>query len=338
MNIMGGDGYNKKVAVLGGNGFIGHHIARRYKEQGWYVLVVDIKECEYGNDHATDITIGDLRNQSVVETAISSVHLVIQLAADMGGCQYIFSGDHDADVMRNSAQINLNVCDALVRLNPTAKVFYSSSACMYPQGLQGENAAKVKDWDFSLSEDLAYPASPDSEYGWEKLFSERVYLAYARNYGLDVRIARFHNIYGPEGIYKGGKEKAPASISRKVAEANKIVDCWGSGNQTRSFLYIEDCLDAVQLLMKSDFKEPINIGSEEMVSILELWKMAIEISGKRIAINHVPMPKNHMGVKHRNSNNDLIREKLGWSPKYTLREGLEKTYHWIEQEIKKNGI
>lgn len=335
MKIMGGDGYNKKVAVLGGNGFIGHHIARRLKNEGWYVLVVDVKECEYGNDHATDITIGDLRDMAVVEKAISGVDLIIQLAADMGGCQYIFTGEHDADIMRNSAQINMNVLDAMVRLNPTAKVFYSSSACMYPQELQRGDSTSWgrKISSVSLKETDAYPANPDSEYGWEKLFSERLYLSYARNYGLDVRIARFHNIYGPEGTYKGGKEKAPASIARKVAESKGKVQVWGDGLQTRSFLYIDDCVDAVLRLIASNYKEPINIGSDESVTILDLWRMAIDISGKDTEIEHVLMPEGFKGVQSRNSNNDLIREKLKWEPRHTLREGMEKTYSWINKQV-----
>lgn len=296
IQVFGSDGYNKKVAVLGGNGFIGHHIARRYKSLGWYVLAVDIKECEYGNDHATDILIGDLRLMEVVERSITGVNLVIQLAADMGGCQYIFTGDHDADIMRNSAQINMNVCDAMVRLNPKAKVFYSSSACMYPQQLQIESN------HIGLKETDAYPGNPDSEYGWEKLFSERLYLSYARNYGLDVRIARYHNIYGPEGTYKGGKEKAPASITRKVIEASDHIYMWGNGLQTRSFLYIDDCVDATLLLIESDHKEPINIGSDYSIAILYLWDIAIEASGKKIEKRNTEMPKNYKGVQGRNSN------------------------------------
>lgn len=331
MNVMGGDGYTKKVAVLGGNGFIGHHMARRLKAEGWYVLVVDINECEYGNGHATDITIGDLRDMQVVERAIGGVHLIIQMAADMGGCQYVFTGDHDADIMRNSAQINMNVLDAMVRINPKAKVFYSSSACIYPQEVQ--NGSVAFGYYNGLIESMDYPANPDSEYGWEKLFSERLYLAYARNYGLDVRIGRFHNIFGPEGVYRGGKEKAPASISRKVAEAKEFVSIWGNGEQTRSFLYIDDCLDAVQLLLKSNFNKPINIGSEENISILDLWKMVIDISYKELEIKFTERPAGVLGVMNRNSNNDLIRSTLGWSPKYTLRQGMEKTFRWIEKEI-----
>lgn len=328
--VLGGDGYNKKVAVLGGNGFIGHHIARRYKSLGWYVLAVDIKECEYGNDHATDIMIGDLRIMEVVETAIRNVNLIIQLAADMGGCQYVFTGDHDADIMRNSAQINMNVCDAMVRLNPKAKVFYSSSACMYPQEIQEKSNSPA------LKESDAYPANPDSEYGWEKLFSERLYLAYARNYGLDIRIARFHNIYGPEGTYKGGKEKAPASVTRKVIESKGEVEIWGDGLQTRSFLYIDDCLDAVQLLIESDYKEPINIGSWHSITIHYLWDIAIHHSGKNIEKITVDRPIKVLGVMGRNSDNTLIKKVLGWEPKYTITEGMKELYNWIKSQYDAN--
>lgn len=338
--VLGGDGYNKKALVCGGNGFIGHHLARRLKNEGYYVLVADIKECEYGNEHATDIFIGDLRDISFVEKCVRGVTEIYQLAADMGGCQYVFTGDHDADILRNSAQINMNVLDCMVRVNPTAKIFYSSSACMYPQEIQeSPNHPGLKESD-------AYPANPDSEYGWEKLFSERLYLAYARNYGLNIRIARFHNIYGPEGTYKGGKEKAPASICHKVARASvhakpggRGIDnmfIWGDGLQTRSFLYIDDCVDAVLRLMNSYFKEPVNIGSEESISILDLWKMTVSISGYRIHLKHQPMPKGVMGVKGRNSNNYNLRLAInGWEPSHTLRQGMEKTFKWVSEQINK---
>ena len=340
--IIGGDGYSKKALVCGGNGFIGAHLARRLKSLGYYVLVADIKECEYGNDHATDIAIGDLRDINFVETCVRSVHEIYQLAADMGGCQYVFTGEHDADIMRNSAQINMNVLDCMVRLNPTAKVFYSSSACMYPQELQryskdvakgGHKNGPYITFAHALKESEAYPANPDSEYGWEKLFSERLYLAYQRNYNLNVRIARFHNIYGPEGTYDGGKEKAPASISRKVAKAVDSVEIWGDGLQTRSFLYIDDCVDAVLLLMKSEYKKPINIGSEESVTILDLWKTAIEISGKELTIKHIDRPDGVLGVMGRNSDNTIIKRVLNWSPKYSLQLGLEITYKWINSQV-----
>lgn len=316
-----------KILVCGSSGFISGHLIKRLINDGHTVVGVDLVEPKY--TQPSQFIQADLRYRDNFDYLLDGVDEVYQLACNMGGCQFIFTGDNDAEIM-TSAMINLNLCDALVKHKSKAKVFYSSSACMYPEHIQEQRS------DTGLKESDWKPAGPDSEYGWEKLFSERLYLAYARNYGLDVRIARFHNIYGPEGTWSGGKEKAPASISRKVAEADRIVDCWGSGNQTRSFLYIDDCLDAVQLLMNSDFKEPINIGSEEMVSILQLWEMAIDISGKKIAINHVPMPKNHKGVQHRNSNNDLIREKLNWEPKHTLREGMERLYRWIEFEVTKN--
>lgn len=324
---IGGDGYSKKALVCGGNGFIGHHLARRLKSLGYYVLVADIKECEYGNDHATDIAIGDLRDINFVETCVRSVHEIYQLAADMGGCQYVFTGEHDADIMRNSAQINMNVLDSMVRLNPTAKVFYSSSACMYPQEIQSSADSPA------LKESSAYPGNPDSEYGWEKLFSERLYLAYQRNYNLNVRIARFHNIFGPFGTYQGGKEKAPASISRKVVSAIDSVEVWGNGLQKRSFLYIDDCVDAVLLLMKSEYKKPINIGSEESVTILDLWKTAIEISGKELTIKHIDRPDGVLGVMGRNSDNTIIKRVLNWSPKFSLALGLEITLKWINQQV-----
>jgi len=280
---------------------------------------------------------------------------VYQLAADMGGAGYIFSGEHDSDVMHNSALINLNVA-YYANYYGAKKIFYSSSACMYPSGLQdgtdriiGFDSSKGygERFDPSLKESDAYPAEPDSEYGWEKLFSERLFLAYHRNHNLNIRIARFHNIYGPMGTYQGGREKAPAAICRKVIESFKHIltdghgephvireiEIWGDGNQTRSFLYIDDCIDAVRLLMQSEFKEPINIGSEEMVSINELADLAIGFSGKQISKRYIDGPT---GVRGRNSNNDLIRKVLGWEPKYTLREGLEKTYSWINQQI--NGI
>lgn len=315
------------VVVLGGNGFIGHHLAKRLKSQGHYVTVCDIKRCEYGTSHADEIILGDLRDIQIVEAVVRSADRVFQLAADMGGCQYVFTGEHDADIMRNSAQINMNVCDALVRLNPKAKVFYSSSACMYPQHIQSNpDNPGLKELD-------AYPGNPDSEYGWEKLFSERIYMSYYRNYGLDVRIARYHNIYGPEGTYKGGKEKAPASISRKVAEAKNKVQIWGAGNQTRSFLYIDDCIDATLQLMEADWVEPINIGSEESISINDLWEMVIDISGKRLIIEHIKRPTGTLGVMGRNSNNDLIRKVLNWEPKYKLYDGMVKTFAWIKEQI-----
>lgn len=334
----------KTACVLGGTGFIGHHMARRLKQEGYWVRVVDIKEHEYGiNDFADEIIIGDLQDFTFTKSALrlnqqraySYLPLpfeqtepfteVYQFACNMGGAGYVFTGEHDADIMHNSAVINLNVCEALKNFKET-KVFYSSSACMYPQEIQNDYH------NVSLSESDAYPANPDSEYGWEKLFSERLFLAYARNYGLNVRITRFHNIYGPEGTYKGGKEKAPAAMCRKVVESDGVIEVWGTGQQTRSFLYVDDCIDAVRLLMESDFKEPINIGSDEMVTINQLAKMAIELSGKNISIKNIDGP---IGVMGRNSDNTLIKKVLSWKPKYTLSEGMEKTYQWIKSQYEK---
>lgn len=328
----------KTALVCGSSGFIGGHLVKRLKAEAYWVRGVDLEYPKYNQPN--EFICGDLRDPSVVKRVVVDKYQepfhqsnpfdeVYQLAADMGGAGYIFSGEHDADVMHNSATINLNVAEALKNL-PGVKVFYSSSACMYPQELQNNYLSGNERTDYSLKEHYAYPANPDSEYGWEKLFSERLFLAYARNYGLDVRIARFHNIYGPEGTYEGGREKAPAAICRKVIQSSDAIEIWGDGEQTRSFLYVEDCVDAVRLLMKSDFKEPINIGSEEMVSINELTKLAMFIGNKDLEIKHIKGP---MGVRGRNSNNDLIRRVLNWDPKYTLAEGLGKTYQWIESQF-----
>ena len=340
----------KSALVLGGCGFIGHHLARRLKSEGHFVRCVDIKNYEYGDwaEFCDEWNYFDLRNRSNYQILIHSPELhkpqhfdeIYQLAADMGGAGFVFTGENDSDIMHNSAAINLNVLDQLAKMDFKGKIFYSSSACMYPQEIQNDYHNE------GLRESDAYPANPDSDYGWEKLFSERLYLAYARNKGLDVRIARFHNIYGPEGTYKGGREKAPAAMCRKVIEAFGPmgnngdgtftefgeIEVWGTGHQTRSFLYIDDCVDAVRLLMDSDFQGPINIGSEEMVTINQLAKMAIELSGKQIAIKNIEGP---VGVNGRNSCNDLIREKLGWEPKYSLRDGMTLTYKWIESIINK---
>lgn len=330
----------KTAIVLGGNGFIGHHLARKLKAYGYWVRVVDIEQYKYGaNDYADEVVIGDLRNIMLVRQVLvdkyqepyyesKNFDLVLQLAAEMGGCQYIFTGENDADIMHNSAQINLNVLDVLRGNNFKGIVFYSSSACIYPEQLQ------IVPNGHALKEADAYPAAPDSEYGWEKLFSERLYLAYARNYGIDVRIARFHNVYGTEGVYIGGKEKAPASIARKVAEATDIVKMWGDGTQTRSFMYIDDCVAAVMALIESDYKLPINIGSDESVSIRELWEMAIEISRKDLQLESIPRPANFLGVHGRNSDNALFIEKIGFNPrKHSLHEGMEKTYAWISNQL-----
>jgi GDP-D-mannose 3', 5'-epimerase len=315
--------------VLGGNGFIGHHLARRLKSEGYFVRVVDIKEYEYGeNDYADEIIIGDLREPMVVNAAFDLpdegvFDEVFQLAADMGGAQYVFTGFHDADIMTNSALININVVQ-VANIKRAKKIFYSSSACMYPQELQESLiATRLKETD-------AYPANPDSDYGWEKLFSERLFMAWMRNYQLNVMIGRFHNIYGPEGTYYGGKEKAPAAVCRKVVKGKEFVENWGDGLQTRSFLYIDDCIDAIRLVMDWDINEPINIGSEEAVSIQDLYQMVIDISGKPLTIKNIPMPEGCMGVAGRNSHNEMIEEITGWKPKHTLQEGLVKTYDWIK--------
>lgn len=361
-----------KTACILGCGFIGHHMARRLKSEGYWVRLIDIEEYQYGEelDFCDEFVFADLRDSSFTNSVLrlneqkkysylpTPFEKLIEFdeiycfAARMGGALYVFTGDHDADIMHDSALINLNICNALQNQKFNGKVFYSSSACMYPQELQSHilgNVVTCKKNDegilkTGLKESDAYPLNPDSDYGLEKAFSERLYLAYARNYNLNVRIARFHNIYGPEGTYKGGREKAPAAMCRKVialpdyipldySEAIPYMEVLGDGQQTRSFLYIDDCIDAVRLLMESDFKEPINIGSEEMISINELAQMAIDISGKTIAIKNVS--SNALGVRGRNSDNTLIRKVLNWQPKYSLKEGLEKTFNWIQNEIRK---
>src|ERR1022692_3313170 len=268
----------------------------------------------------------DMRDPSLVRDVVREIDVVYQLAADMGGAGYIFTGEHDADVMHNSATINLNCLHFGVKAG-VRKFFYSSSACMYPEYNQ------VDSLNPKCAEDSAYPAAPDSEYGWEKLFSERLYFAYMRNYGIQVRIARFHNIFGPEGTWAGGREKAPAALCRKVAEAEDRgeIEIWGDGEQTRSFLYIDECLEGVRRLVDSEFTGPVNIGSEEMVTINQLAGMIADIAGKRLRVVHVPGP---LGVRGRNSDNHLIRERLKWAPSRSLREGLEKTYAWIESQVR----
>ena len=319
----------KKALVCGAGGFIGNHLVKRLKREGYWVRGIDIKYPEFSKTTADDFVILDLRDQQKVQKHFkdNAYDEVYQLAADMGGAGYIFTGDHDADVMHNSAQINLNILDAAYK-SGVKKIFYSSSACIYPAYNQ------VDPNNPKCSEDSAYPAAPDSEYGWEKLFSERLYLSYYRNYGVQVRIARFHNIFGPEGTWTGGKEKAPAAICRKVAETpnNGIIELWGDGKQTRSFLYIDECLEGVVRLMKQDkFTGPVNIGSEEMVTINQLAEMAMDISGKKLKIKHVKGP---LGVRGRNSDNRLLKKTLKWEPKMKLREGLRKTYEWVDEQIK----
>jgi GDP-D-mannose 3', 5'-epimerase len=329
----------KRIIVLGGGGFIGGHLAKRLKNEGNYVRICDIKKHEYFNhsDICHEFIVGDLRDSKVVDLVIAEdFDEVYQLAADMGGAAYIFSGEHDADVMHNSALINLNVAHECVK-KKIKKVFYSSSACMYPEHNQLDpNNPNCK-------EESAYPANPDSEYGWEKLFSERLYLSYYRNYGLQVRIARFHNIFGPYGTYDGGKEKAPAAMARKAAQANDgdSIEVWGDGKQTRSFLYVDECIEAVLRLMKSDFTGPVNIGSEEMVTINQLAQMAIDISKKHIKVYNIQGEefkkkygfKCPLGVRGRNSDNTLYRQKIGWEVSQPLKRGMEKTYAWVNEQV-----
>ena len=315
----------KTALVCGGGGFIGGHLINRLKKEGYFVRSIDLKENEYGNDNADEFVIGDLRDPYVAEKVVKGMNEIYQLAADMGGAGYIFTGDHDAAVMHNSALCNLNVLDAAEKAG-VQKIFYSSSACMYPEynQLDPDNP--------KCSEDSAYPAAPDSEYGWEKLFSERLYFAYQRNTKIKVKVARFHNIFGPQGTWTGGKEKAPAALCRKVAETEdgSFIEVWGDGKQTRSFLFIDECVEAVRRLMDSDFSGPVNIGSEEMISINDFAKMVIDISGKDISIKNISGPT---GVRGRNSDNKLIREKLGWEPGLPLRKGMEITYKWISQQV-----
>lgn len=316
----------KTALICGAGGFIGGHLTKSLKRSGYWVRAVDLKHHEYVPSPADEFIIGDLREQPVVRSVLDRpFDEVYQLAADMGGAGYIFTGEHDANVMHNSATINLNVLEQ-ARLAGVGRIFYSSSACMYPAYNQ-EDPDNPK-----CSEDSAYPAAPDSEYGWEKLFSERLYLSYHRNYGMTVRIARFHNIFGPEGTWTGGREKAPAALCRKVVEAKDggEIEIWGDGMQTRSFLFIDECLEGVRRLMESDFVGPVNIGSEEMVTINQLAEMIMFIGKKELSIRHIPGP---LGVRGRNSDNRLIFEKLRWKPRRSLREGLETTYRWIEEQV-----
>tara|TARA_R110000787_G_scaffold258042_1_gene363235 strand:+ start:1862 stop:2851 length:990 start_codon:yes stop_codon:yes gene_type:complete len=325
---------NKRALVLGAGGFIGNHLVNRLKKEGYWVRGVDIKQPEYQTySNADEFMIGDLKETSIIGRAFfgplqstleePGFDEVYQLAADMGGAGYIFSGENDANVMHNSALINLNVAHAAVQFK-AQKIFYSSSACMYPEHnqLDPDNP--------NCEESSAYPAAPDSEYGWEKLFSERLYLAYSRNYGLNVRIARFHNIFGPLGTWTGGKEKAPAAICRKVIEADKEIEIWGSGEQTRSFLYIDECVEGVRRLMESDFTGPVNIGSDEMVTINQLVDIACSVEGKKITKKHIDGP---LGVAGRNSDNKLIKDKINWAPDYPLNKGIQETYKWIKEQI-----
>jgi GDP-D-mannose 3',5'-epimerase len=355
--------YKKTALVLGAGGFIGSHMVKRLRSEGYWVRGVDLKYPEFSSTEANEFVQGDLRDVDFVRRVIQykgeqgnfyneipyrlvePFHEIYQFAADMGGAGFVFTGENDAEIMQNSVTINLNVLEQQRLLNETfdgkqgwsecnrpvldykTKIFYSGSACMYPEYNQ------LDPDDPNCREDSAYPAAPDSEYGWEKLFSERLYLAYNRNHGIPVRVARYHNIFGPEGTWEGGREKAPAAICRKVATArrNEPIEVWGDGEQTRSFLYIDECIEATRRLMDSDFLGPVNIGSEEMVSINQLVDTAAKVARKNITKNHIDGP---LGVRGRNSNNDLIREKLGWDYSQSLEDGIRKTYKWIQEQIK----
>ena len=357
--------YVKKALVLGAGGFIGSHMVKRLRKEGYWVRGVDLKYPEFAETEANEFIRGDLRDAAFVRKCLDykgtggkfyeeipykythAFDEIYQFAADMGGAGFVFTGENDAEIMQNSVTINLNVLEQQRLLDETfdgkqgwsecnrpvldyrTKIFYSGSACMYPEHNQ------LDPNDPNCREDSAYPAAPDSEYGWEKLFSERLYLAYNRNHGIPVRIARYHNIFGPEGTWEGGREKAPAAICRKVAyaEQDEAIEVWGDGEQTRSFLYIDECIEATRRLMESDFLGPVNIGSEEMVSINQLVDTAAKVAHKDIKKNHIDGP---LGVRGRNSNNDLIREKLGWDYKQTLEEGIRKTYIWISEQIAKS--
>jgi GDP-D-mannose 3', 5'-epimerase len=344
--------YTKTALVLGAGGFIGSHMVKRLRSEGYWVRGVDLKYPEFSLSEANEFVQGDLKDVNFVERVIqfkghrgnfyhfvASQYLdtfdeIYQFAADMGGAGYVFSGENDADIMHNSATINLNVLESVRQFNDfkgvnKTKIFYSSSACMYPE----HNQLDPNNPD--CSEESAYPAAPDSEYGWEKLFSERLFFAYHRNYGIDIRVARYHNIFGPEGTWEGGREKSPAAICRKVAylpETGGAIEVWGDGLQTRSFLYIDECIEATRRMMESDFIGPVNIGSEEMVTINQLVETAAKVSGKVVQKTYIDGP---LGVRGRNSNNDLIRKELGWDYSQTLEEGIIKTYNWICEQIEK---
>jgi nucleoside-diphosphate-sugar epimerase len=317
----------RTALVCGAGGFIGSHLVQRLKREGFWVRGVDIKRPEFESSKADDFVVADLREQDLCRALFDRRYdEIYQLAADMGGAGYIFTGDNDAQVMHNSASINLNVLEA-ARKKGCSRIFYSSSACIYPEHNQANPNAPV------TNEASAYPANPDSDYGWEKLFSERLYQAYARNHGMEVRIARYHNIFGPLGTWTGGREKAPAAVCRKVAEAvdGGEIEIWGDGRQTRSFLYIDECLEGTLRLTRSDQGGPFNIGSEEMVTINQLAMIAMEIAGKKLRLKHIPGP---LGVRGRNSDNRLISQSLGWAPSRPLREGMQKTFAWIEQQVR----
>ena len=316
---------NQRILVCGAGGFIGGHLVKRLKREGFWVRGVDLKRHEFSPSQADEFIVGDLRDPDLTRAVVHGIDDVYQLAADMGGAGYIFTGEHDAVVMHNSATINLNVAEFGHQAG-VKKFFYSSSACIYPAFNQTDPDNP------NCAEDSAYPAAPDSEYGWEKLFSERLYASYHRNYGVEIHVARFHNIFGPEGTWDGGREKAPAAICRKVAETPNggEIEIWGDGRQTRSFLYVDECVEGVRRLMDSDFAGPVNIGSAEMVTINQLAQMAMEIAGKRLRIRHIEGP---LGVRGRNSDNRLILQKLRWAPSASLRQGLYKTYAWVAAQV-----
>lgn len=325
-----------KALVLGAGGFIGNHMVSRLKMEGYFVRGIDLKLPEFSVSEADEFIIGNLLDAELITQSLNayeSFDEIYQFAADMGGAGYVFSGNHDSEIMTNSVSINLNLLRSLnsrnLLLNENyTKVFYSSSACIYPI----EN--QINEWDPNCEESTAYPANPDSEYGWEKLFSERLYSAYNRNYKIPVAVARYHNIYGPLGTWDGGKEKAPAAICRKIAkipESKGEIEIWGDGLQTRSFLYIDDCIEASRKLMKSNFEKPINIGSEEMISINDLVKIVSIIASKDIAIRYNKSAP--VGVRGRNSHNNLIKKQLNWQNSVTLEEGISLTYDWIAKQI-----
>jgi nucleoside-diphosphate-sugar epimerase len=319
----------KKALVCGAGGFIGSHLVKALKKEGFWVRGVDLKRPEFSATQADDFIVGDLRDRAVCVAACRMDNApfdeVYQLAADMGGAGFVFTGENDADILHNSAMINLNMLDVCREMG-IKRIFYSSSACMYPEHNQKDPHNP------KCNEDSAYPAAPDSEYGWEKLFSERLFLAYARNYGIEARVARYHNIFGPEGTWVGGREKAPAALCRKIAEAKDgtHIDVWGDGLQTRSFLFVDECVHGTMTLTRSNFAGPVNIGSEEMVTINELANMIIKISGKNLTIKHITGPQ---GVRGRNSDNKLIQEKLNWKPSMPLVQGLSATYQWISKQV-----
>ncbi|MFH1114216.1 MAG: NAD-dependent epimerase/dehydratase family protein [Pseudomonadota bacterium] len=316
----------KKALVCGAGGFIGAHMVKILRAQGLWVRGVDLAYPKFAETEAEDFIVGDLRDPDLCRLVVDQrFDEVYQFAADMGGAGFVFTGEHDAEIMHNSGLINLNVLEACFKRN-VKRIFYSSSACIYPEHNQMDPDNP------NCSEDSALPANPDSDYGWEKLFSEKLYLAFHRNYGMDVRIARYHNIFGPEGTWDGGREKAPAALCRKVAQSpdGGEIEIWGDGKQTRSFLYIDECLEGTLRLMRSEFTGPVNIGSDEMVTINQLAEMAMKIAGKKLTIRHIEGP---LGVRGRNSDNRLIEQKLGWKPTQPLVKGLEITYHWIARQV-----